>query len=69
MESKKVQRKKILQKCMEKRMYGKARYADTVRYSQIQNSLARVFKHSREKGSPPPPFICNSREHLSRESV
>ncbi len=31
-----------------KRVYGKDRYADTVRYSQIQNALARVFKHSRE---------------------
>ncbi len=29
-------------------MYGEARYADTVRYSQIQNALARVFKRSRE---------------------
>ncbi len=31
-------------------MYGKDRYTDTVRYSQIQNALARVFKHSRERG-------------------
>ncbi len=31
-------------------MYEKARYADTVRYSQIQNALARVLKHSRERG-------------------
>ncbi len=31
-------------------VYGKARYSQIRRYSQIQNVLARVFKHPGERG-------------------
>ncbi len=49
------------------RVYGKARYSQIRRYCQIQNGLARVFKHSRERDSPRKPLSPECLNTLARE--
>ncbi len=46
-------------------VYGKARYSQIRRYSQIQNVLARVFKHPSERDF----LFLLSIENLSRRGV
>ncbi len=49
------------------RVYGKARYSQIHRYSQIQNGHARVFKHPGERDFPRKPLSPECLNTLARE--
>ncbi len=57
----------LMQKSPAMGVYGKARYNQIRRYSQIQNGLATVFKHSRERDFPRKPLSPECLDTLARE--